>query len=248
MNNNTKTALVTGASRGIGKAITEKLASLGINVIIHYVTNEIGALETQAICQKFAVKTSILQCDFTDTNQFANFIGKVKFTLSEWNEGKIDILVNNAAIFTPMKLHDFTFEDFDQTIDANLKYPVFLTKELLPAFNENGRIINVTSYSAAMPNRPYVTNPVYAMTKAGLSHFTVTLAAMLSHRKITANGIIPVFVNTDMIKNNQAGPINLPQSLPMSEPADVANILEFLVSDAGSYITGQFLACSEFPV
>lgn len=242
-----KTALVTGSSRGIGRAIAEKLAGLGANVIVHYGNNSVAALETEAKLKEFGVKVALVKCDFTKPELFTNFIQDVRDIINEWGGG-LDILINNAAVFYPNGLAQATFDTFDEKFTANLKYPFFLTKELFPNINDCGRIINVTSYSASMPQRPFLVSPIYAMTKAALNHFTVTLSAFASPRKITVNGVVPVFVQTDMMKDHQANTFKLPEGSSFAKPSDIANIVEFLVSDAGQWVTGQFITCTQVPV
>lgn len=234
-----KTALVTGASRGIGKAIALALASKGANVVLigtnssdlNAVADEIKAMGRGA---------SVICGNVADAESVDAFVSK---TIEEY--GKIDILVNNAGITRDTLLMRMKEEDWDTVLDVNLKGVFLCTKAVSRHMlkQRHGRIINITSVVGITGN-PGQCN--YAASKAGVIGFTKSAAREFASRNITVNAVAPGFIVTSMtdVLSDQIKE-NLKQQIPMGRlglPEDVASTVLFLASDAASYITGQTIA------
>lgn len=232
-----KTALVTGASRGIGRAIALRLAEDGANVAVIYagsadkaeaVVNEITALGVQA---------KAYQCNVADSAAVNETVKAVTNDL-----GKIDILVNNAGITRDGLMLRMKDEDFDAVLDTNLKGAFNMIRACYSGFirKKSGRIINISSVSGIMGNAGQ-TN--YSASKAGVIGLTKSVARELASRGITCNAVAPGFIQTDMTEN--LGDNNpLLNSIPlgrMGKPEDIAAAVAFLASDSAAYITGEVL-------
>ena len=230
-----KTALVTGASRGIGRAIALRLAEDGANVAVIYagsadkaeaVVNEITALGVQA---------KAYQCNVADSAAVNETVKAVTNDL-----GKIDILVNNAGITRDGLMLRMKDEDFDAVLDTNLKGAFNMIRACYSGFirKKSGRIINISSVSGIMGN---VGQANYSASKAGVIGLTKSVARELASRGITCNAVAPGFIQTDMTEN--LGDNNpLLNSIPlgrMGKPEDIAAAVAFLASDSASYITGE---------
>lgn len=234
-----KVAVVTGASRGIGKAIALKLASQGAKVVINYNGSEEKAKEVQAQIETEGGKAVIYRCDVSDYGACQTFIQDVIKT-----EGSMDILVNNAGITKDGLLMAMSEADFDDVIDTNLKGCFqmirFASRRMMK--QRYGRIINVSSVSGVAGNAGQAN---YSASKAGIIGLTKSAAKELASRGITCNAIAPGFVKTEMtdvlsdeVKENAKKQIPLGR---FAEPEDIANAAVFLASDKASYITGQVL-------
>ncbi|MDD3794719.1 MAG: 3-oxoacyl-[acyl-carrier-protein] reductase [Lachnospiraceae bacterium] len=234
-----KTAVVTGASRGIGKAIAKKLASRGACVVINYRGNRDKAEEVQNEIEAAGGKAILFPCDVSDFAQCEKLIKEVMKTT-----GRIDILVNNAGITRDGLIMNMKEEDFDSVISTNLKGAFncirFVSRIMLK--QRSGHIVNIASVSGVMGNAGQ-TN--YSASKAGIIGLTKAAARELATRGITVNAVAPGFIKTDMtdllpdkVKENVIPQIPLGA---FGAPEDVANAVEFLVSDAANYITGQVL-------
>lgn len=240
-----KTALITGSSRGIGKAIAERFASQGANVIIHYSSNKEAADATLHVCREYGVNAASLCCNLSDSTLFSDFHSAIFSILDTWNT-KLDILVNNAASYHKVDLYSSTTSQFDEMVNVNLKAPYFLVQSLVHRMNEGGRIINIGSHSAS---RAFVASPIYGMTKAALNHLTLSLSQGLATRTITVNGIIPVLVDTDLIRQDETARQHmLGTGLLTHTGADIADIALMLVSPLANNITGHNITCYNFPV
>lgn len=236
---NGKIAVVTGASRGIGKAIALKLASEGAKVIINYNGSENMALEVKEEILKNGGNAEVIQCDVSDYSECGKFItGIIE------KEGRIDILVNNAGITRDGLLMKMSEEDFDKVIATNLKGAFhtirFASRQMLK--QRGGRIINMASVVGVTGNAGQAN---YAASKAGIIGLTKAAARELASRGITVNAIAPGFIETDMTKT-------LPQKVKeesisqipigsFGQPEDVAAAAAFLASEEAGYITGQVL-------
>lgn len=237
MSLNGKTALVTGASRGIGRAIALRLAEDGANVAVIYagsadkaeaVVNEITAL---------GVNTKAYRCNVADSAAVNETVKAVTNDL-----GKIDILVNNAGITRDGLMLRMKDEDFDAVLDTNLKGAFNMIRACYSGFirKKSGRIINISSVSGIMGNAGQAN---YSASKAGVIGLTKSVARELASRGITCNAVAPGFIQTDMTEN--LGDNNpLLNSIPlgrMGKPEDIAAAVAFLASDSAAYITGEVL-------
>lgn len=237
MSLNGKTALVTGASRGIGRAIALRLAEDGANVAVIYagsadkaeaVVNEITAL---------GVNAKAYRCNVADSAAVNETVKAVTNDL-----GKIDILVNNAGITRDGLMLRMKDEDFDAVLDTNLKGAFNMIRACYSGFirKKSGRIINISSISGIMGNAGQAN---YSASKAGVIGLTKSVARELASRGITCNAVAPGFIQTDMTEN--LGDNNpLLNSIPlgrMGKPEDIAAAVAFLASDSAAYITGEVL-------
>ncbi|SDT45064.1 3-oxoacyl-[acyl-carrier-protein] reductase [Paenibacillaceae bacterium GAS479] len=232
-----KTALVTGASRGIGRAIAVALAEAGADVAVNYSGSEAAAAETAAAVEALGRKALILK---GDVGKSADFDGLVKSVLDAW--GKIDILVNNAGITRDNLIMRMKEEEFDQVIETNLKGVFNGIKAVSrPMMKQRfGRIINISSVVGALGN-PGQAN--YVAAKAGVIGLTKSSARELSSRGITVNCVAPGFIETDMTgKLPEEARQALLGGIPLArlgKPEDIAAAVRFLASDAAGYMTGQ---------
>lgn len=234
---NGKVALVTGGSRGIGKAIALSLAKNGANVVVNYSGNEAAAQQVVEEITALGVKAIAYKANVSNSEEVATL---VKNTVDEF--GSIDILVNNAGITRDGLLLRMKDSDWDDVIDTNLK-GVFNCIKAAAKFmsrQRNGRIINISSVVGQIGN-PGQMN--YVAAKAGVLGLTKTAAKELASRNITVNAIAPGFIETDMtnelneqIRNQMLANIPL-QSF--GQPEDIAHAVVFLAMDASRYITGQ---------
>lgn len=234
-----KVALVTGAARGIGRAIAIKLAGNGYDVIVNYNGSIEKANETVEECKKLGSNSKAYKCDVSDYNAVEQM---VKDIIAEY--GKIDCLVNNAGITKDTLLLRMTEEDFDKVIDINLKGAFnclkHVSKYMIKA--RSGKIISLSSVVGVSGNAGQVN---YSASKAGIIGMTKSAAKELAARGITVNAIAPGYIETDMT-NVLSDDVKdgIKKSIPLSrlgQPEDIANAVNFLASDDASYITGQVL-------
>ncbi len=232
-----KTALVTGASRGIGRAIAETLAAEGAKVAINYAGNVKAAEEAKAAIEAAGGEAILVKADVSDPAAVQEMISTVTEAF-----GQIDILVNNAGITRDGLLMRMKDEDWDAVISTNLKGVYNCTKAVTKLMMKKryGRIVNMTSVVGITGNAGQ-TN--YSAAKAGVIGFSKSAAKELSSRGITVNMVAPGFIDTDMtavlpekVKEEMAAGIPLGR---IGKAQDVANAVLFLVSDQASYITGQ---------
>jgi len=232
-----KVALVTGASRGIGRAIALRLAAEGASVALNYAGNAAKAAEVKELAEKGGARAMAIQADVADA---AAVDAMVKQVLEEF--GRIDILVNNAGITRDGLLARMKEEDFDAVLATNLKGVFHCTKAVAKAMMKAryGRIVNLASVVGVMGNAGQAN---YAAAKAGIIGFTKSVAKELAPRGITANAVAPGFIGTDMTAGlSDKVREGMEQAIPlgrMGQPEDVANAVLFLASDQASYITGQ---------
>ncbi|MFH0319630.1 3-oxoacyl-[acyl-carrier-protein] reductase [Clostridium perfringens] len=234
-----KVAIVTGGTRGIGRAIALKLADNGANIVINYRNSDKEAEELKAILEEKGVKVLIVKCDISNFQDSKNLMDKCKEVF-----GKIDILVNNAGITKDTLIMRMKEEDFDSVIDVNLKGTFNCAKHASAIMLKQrfGKIINMTSVVGIAGNAGQVN---YAASKAGVIGLTKSLAKELGSRGITVNAVAPGFINTDMTaslseKVKEEASKNIPLKR-LGDPEDVANLVGFLASDAANYITGQVI-------
>lgn len=235
-----KIALITGAGRGIGRAIAIALAKEGAEVVINYNGSEERAKEVKQTIEENGGKASMYKCNVSD---FAACETMIKDIIKEY--GHLDILVNNAGITKDGLIMKMKEEDFDSVLNVNLK-GTFNTirhsaRQMLK--QRSGKIINISSVSGILGN---VGQANYAASKAGVIGLTKTMARELGSRGITVNAIAPGFVDTEMtevlseeIRENACKQIILGR---FGKPEDIANTAVFLASDKADYITGQVIS------
>ncbi|MFI7061776.1 SDR family NAD(P)-dependent oxidoreductase [Kribbella sp. NPDC050124] len=235
-----KTALVTGASRGIGRAVAERLAADGARVAVHYGTNETAAKETVEVIAAAGGDAFAVPAEFgTDGAIDALYDGLV----AGLDGAGLDILVNNAAIFDSADgIHDVTPEQFDRLIEVNVKAPLFLTQRVLPLIPDGGRIVNVSSGVTWFATRDIA----YGMTKGALNVFTRSLARTLGPRGITVNTVSPGITETDMNTwlQEPGGAARVAAMVALGrhgQSADIADVIAFFASDEARWVTGEAL-------
>ncbi len=235
-----KTAVVTGGSRGIGRAVCLELARHGANVVLCYAGNEAAANETVAACEALGAKALAVQCDVSDAAQVQALMDAAAKAF-----GAIHILVNNAGITRDGLLMTMKEADFDAVLAANLKGTFLCMKAVSrPMMKQRyGRIVNLSSVVGLRGNAGQVN---YAASKAGVIGMTKSLAKELASRGVTVNAVAPGFIETDMTAAMpEAAKTATLSAIPMSRlgaPEDVARAVAFLASDEAAYITGQVLA------
>ena len=234
-----KIALITGAGRGIGRAIAIALAKEGAEVVIYYNGSEERAKEVKQTIDEYGGKASIYKCNVSD---FAACEAMIKDIVKEY--GHLDILVNNAGITKDGLLMKMSEEDFDKVLDTNLKGTFHTIRAALRQMirQRSGRIINMASVVGVSGNAGQAN---YAASKAGVIGLTKTAAREVASRGITVNAVAPGFIETDMtevlpekIKEASAAQIPLGK---FGKAEDVANAVAFLASEDAGYITGQVL-------
>lgn len=234
---NSRIALVTGASRGIGKAIALTLAKRGAFVYINFSSNEEAANQVVKEIEENGGRARALGFKIQNKDEVENAINKIKE-----ESGKIDILVNNAGISRDALLIRAKDEDWQQTLDVNLTGAFYVSRAVskLMLKEKYGRIVNISSVVGQTGN---VGQVAYSASKAGLIGFSKTLAKELASKNITVNVVAPGFIETDMTNalNEKVKEACL-EIIPLkrfAKPQEVANVVAFLVSDDASYVTSQ---------
>jgi 3-oxoacyl-[acyl-carrier protein] reductase len=235
-----RVALVTGASRGIGRAIAEALAKDGLYVAINYTSNEAAAQETLAAIEQAGGRGGLCRFDVADAAQVD---AAVKALATE--QGRLDVVVSNAGIAIDALLLRAKKEDWTRTLDVNLSGAFYLCKAASRYLlkSDAGRIVTISSVIGEMGNTGQV---AYAAAKAGLIGLTKTLARELASRGITSNCVTPGFIETDMTAAHIQGEVReaLLKQIPLGRigsAADVAEAVRFLCSPQASYVTGQVI-------
>ncbi len=234
-----RTAIITGAARGIGRAIALRLARDGVNVVINYTSAEKEAEETAREAEKLGVQALLVQADVSKEEEVEQLFEKA-LTLT----GRIDILINNAGITRDNLILRMKEEDFDRVIEINLKgsYNCMKKASRIMLKQRYGRIINISSVVGLRGNPGQVN---YAASKAGVIGMTKSLAKELASRNITVNALAPGMIETKM--SEQMSETAKKQMLSMipagriGRPEDVANAAAFLAGEEAAYITGQVL-------
>lgn len=234
-----KTAVITGASRGIGRAIALKLAKCGANVVVNYRNSVEAVAQVVKEIEALGVKVLAIQADISSYSDVENMMKKC---VKEF--GSIDILVNNAGITKDGLLMRMKEEDFDSVIDINLKGAFNCTRHVSAIMlkQRSGRIINISSVTGITGNAGQVN---YSAAKAGIIGMTKSVAREFGSRGVTCNAVAPGYIQTDMtdalpdkVKDVMMGTIPLKR---LGRPEDVANVVAFLATDDASYITGQVI-------
>ncbi len=234
-----KVALVTGGSRGIGRAIALELGKRGATVVLSYAGNEAAAVEAVKLIVDAGGKAKSLRFDVADTEACSKAIDEI---VKEF--GRVDVLVNNAGVAVDGLLMRFKDEDWDKTIDTNLKGAFALMRAVSRPMmkQKGGSIVNISSIVGEMGNGG---QSAYAASKAGLIGLTKAVARELSSRNIRVNAVTPGFITTDMTnaltaeqKEKMSAAIPLAR---IGNAEEVAAAVAFLASDSASYITGEVL-------
>lgn len=237
MNLQGKIAVVTGGSRGIGRAVCHKLAQHGANIALIYAGNEAAAQETLEQLKAFPVRAQAYRCNMAEAEQV-----KQTFAAIVGDFGTVDILVNNAGITNDKLVLSMDAEAFTRVIDVNLNGAFYAIRQVYPLFarKKSGKIINISSVSGLMGNAGQAN---YSASKAGLIGMTKSVAKELASRGVCCNAIAPGFIRTDMTES-MADNESLRQSIPLKrvgQPEEVAELALFLASPASDYITGEVI-------
>lgn len=241
-----RTALVTGASRGIGRAIAERLGREGACVAVHYNTNEEAATQTVAAIEAgggraFPVRAELGVPGDVDTL----FEGLQAGLKDRTGRTELNIVINNAGVMGGVAPEELTPEAFDRLVAVNAKAPLFIVQRALPLMPDGGRIVNISSGLTRVANPQEVG---YAMTKAAIEMISLHFARHLGSRRITVNSVAPG------LTNNGSPIFDIPEAVEqmsqlnafkaIAEPAEVADVVAFLASDDARWVTGAFIDAS----
>jgi 3-oxoacyl-[acyl-carrier protein] reductase len=230
-------ALVTGASRGIGRAIAERLAGAGALILVNYVQQEAAAEETRAAIIAQGGQAELCRFNVANSTEVTSAVQAIVE-----RHGRIDILVNNAGLSIDNLLLRLKEEEWDRVIDVNLKGVFLCTKAVMRPMlkQKGGRIINLTSVVAQTGNAGQA---AYTAAKAGIIGFTKTMAKELASRSITVNAVAPGFIETDMTgslpEQVKSGYLSLIPANRWGTASEVAEVVTFLAGPWAGYITGQ---------
>ncbi|MFD0319303.1 SDR family oxidoreductase [Streptomyces flavalbus] len=241
-----KKALVTGASRGIGRSIAERLARDGALVAVHYGRNAAAAQEVVAAIRADGGAAFTVHAELGVPGDVPTlWEGYDREVLRHSDSPGLDILVNNAGITPRGEIEQTTPEAFDEAVAVNMRAPFFLTQQAVKRLHDGGRIINISSGATRIALTDII---AYAMTKGAVDAFTLTLAKALGGRGITVNAVAPGIIDTDMnaswLRGNEAAETSAAQLSALGRigrAEDVAAVVAFLASDDGRWVTGQVI-------
>lgn len=238
--NKNKVALITGGSRGIGRAAAIRLARMGMDIVISYASGKEAAEETAAACEAQGVRALAVQANAAERKDCDRLVEEAL----AFGEGRIDVLVNNAGITRDNLLIRMTDEQFAEVMETNLTGVFYMLRSVSKIMlkQKSGRIINISSVAGVMGNAGQVN---YSASKAGVIGMTKALARELASRKITVNAVAPGMIETDMTaampqKAREELTANIPFKA-MGRPEDIAGAVAFLAGEESGYITGQVL-------
>jgi 3-oxoacyl-[acyl-carrier protein] reductase len=238
-----KTALVTGASRGIGRATALALAETGAHVLVHYGRSAHEAESLVSQIQTRGKRANAISADLATPNGAALLAEQVRSIVGD----RLDVLVLNAGISKAARIADYTVEHFDNLFGTNVRSPFFLVQQLLPILGEGSNIIVISSLGArAVAGKPGLDNPsllAYGATKGALETLVKNWAAILGPRGIRVNAVAPGVIDTDMpnFTKTEAGreaALGMQALKRIGKPEDVADVIAFLASDKARWITG----------
>ncbi|RVJ14768.1 SDR family NAD(P)-dependent oxidoreductase [Sinorhizobium medicae] len=245
---NGKTALVTGAGRGIGRTIAERLAADGATVAITYNASSAGAEEAVAAIERAGGTAFALQADLSDAGSIPGLYDELDRELTERKGSRtLDILVNNAGNSGWGGLSDATPEAWDTMIAVHARAPFFMVQSALSRLSDGGRIINISS---GLSTRPQPMVPIYSMAKAAINNLTHALAMELGPRGIAVNAVAPGWTRTDMnaAVREDANTVKAIEADTafgrFGETSDIAAVVAFLASDDARWVTGQVIEAS----
>ncbi|MGC4939485.1 SDR family NAD(P)-dependent oxidoreductase [Kribbella sp. DT2] len=238
---NKKIALVTGASRGVGRVVAERLAADGLHVVVHFNGHETEAKETVARIERAGGTATPAQADLGQEEGVRELVDAVRAA----SDGRLDVLINNAAAVPTGPMATDTPEQFDRLFAVNVKAPYFLIQQALPLLVDGGRIVNLSSVATRMANS---TQTSFAMTKGAVEVMTRTLARELGSRAITVNAVAPgatrTDVNADFFVGLEDAITHLTALGRLGRAEDVADVIAWLASDQARWITGQIVDAS----
>jgi len=240
-----KIALVTGASRGIGRGIATRFSRDGATVAVHYGSNQTAAENTVQQIIEDGGKAFAIKADLGKQSELDKLVQQFQQKIqSQTGANQFDILVNNAGIGTSQSFEKTTEEEFDDLFAVNVKAPFFLTQRLLSSIRDGGRIINISSGVTRIPF-PHIMG--YNITKGALNTFTMHLAHLLGSRNITVNAVLPGIIDTDINASWLHTPEGQAQAKSMSalervgNIEDIADVVAFLASDDARFVTGDMI-------
>jgi 3-oxoacyl-[acyl-carrier protein] reductase len=239
-----KVALITGSGRGIGKAIAERYASLGADIVVNYTSNKASAEMTLSDIRKYGVKALAIQADISKVDEVREMFAT---TLKEF--GKIDIIVANAGIeLVNLPTIDITEEQYDKLFSINTKGAFFTIQEAAKHVADNGRIIYISSSTTTIPNAGYA---LYGSSKMAPMFLVEVLAKEIGYRGVTVNTIVPTAIEGAGLWTNPEDRAEFKNQFIQTHPMrrlgtldDVANVAEFFASDLSSFVSGQRLLIS----
>jgi NAD(P)-dependent dehydrogenase (short-subunit alcohol dehydrogenase family) len=249
MTNNTKIALVTGASRGLGKNTALALAKKGVDVIVTYRSSEVEASRVVSEIAEMGGKAAALQLDTSSTKTFDEFVAQVKQTLQDnWQTEQFDFLVNNAGIGINKPFTETTEDDFDRLMNIQFKGVFFLTQKLLPLLKDGGRIVNLSSGLARFTLPGY---SAYASMKGAIEVLTRYMAKELGHRQIAVNVVAPGAIETDFaggaVRDNPEINSFLASQTALGRvglPDDIGRAIAALLSEDNRWVNAQRIEVS----
>lgn len=240
-----KTALVTGGSRGIGRAIAERLGRDGALVAVHYGSDEKAAKEAVAAITGAGGRAFAVGARLGEPGDVDRLFDGLADGLREHGETGLDIVVNNAGIGLPKPIEEVEPAEFDQVFAVNMRAPFFIVQRALPLLRDGGRIINISS---GVTRIAFPQAIAYSATKGALDVFTLALAKHLGPRGITVNGVAPGIVDTDInadwLRGNAEADAYWSGRTALGrvgQPDDIADTVAFLASEAGRWVTGHLL-------
>lgn len=242
-----KTALVTGASGGIGRAIARRLADAGATVAVHFNSGEDRGRETVDLIKEAGGKAFALQADLRSVDSIGSLFGELDSQFAILGYAGLDILVNNAGKGSGLTIAQVDEAAFDLMIESNTKSTFFVTKAALERIPEGGRIINISSMVSVAA---YPQGIAYSLAKAAVNAFTRSLAAGLGPRRISVNAVVPGATDTALMGPALQNPEMVARIEQMTalgrigQPEDIAAVALFLASPEGGWITGQTIQAS----